>query len=1319
MTRSRYGLPVFSRWLAAVLGLWLVGALALSVQGARGGDPEQRTYATLAMGPVPATAGVGSDGCLACHQGIEDMHPAAKLSCVDCHGGDATATNKKLAHVAKPVSRRSDERVAPEKENLAWRRFRNPMDLRVAKATCASCHSGLVHDLELSLHGTTAGHLSDGFYEVGLNDEKTSRYGVFPRSAKPDERGDIERVISPPAFSGHGDGADLSDHFPDLVRKECMQCHLYSEGRAVRGRVGLDGDYRGEGCAACHVPYAIDGLSESADPTVRRNEPGHARTHSMVRAPATETCTSCHYGDASIGMHFRGLSQLPPGAVGGPDVPGTTDTLLNRAYYLSDPAITPPDVHHERGMHCVDCHTLGDVMGDGKLHGAMEDQVEISCEACHGSFKEYTQMVTERGTPLTQLVQQDGGIWLRSKVTGKLHPVTQVKDVIDADHADYSPDGAEAMTGKHEGLECYTCHAGWNVNFLGFHFYRNAALTQLDLISGLRTAGRVTTQEKVFATWKSFYAGRNENGKIAPYLTGFSSMGTVDDKDGNRILDQAMPVTASGLSGLTMVHHQLHSTRPTARSCVECHRAPGTWGLGTSNFRLARQMAFVADRRGIEVVALDRGNLAASIPLSKFVIADVVDIELDCDPLQGQVRFLYASEGGRGIHVLDVRDPLNVVRVGFVESISPRGMSLSGDHLYVADGVGGLRIFDVSEPSKIHRVGGVPMFDAHEVEVRWPHAYVADGAGGLAIVDVRAPIAPRVVGGVRIREGDRGMDDIIDLDLLFQYSRPTAKSSGGPSSIRTKARYLCAVLDGEQGLSLVDVTEPTAPFVIRKKGAPRSTSRGNRRVRYRGLALRSHVDLAAPESGTKTMERDYVYTLEERRLDNDDGRSSIQVIDVTDPLSPKVVGREGSGDQSEMLVHGSFYNTPNLQPLGFVPANDGLYVMDLSESKAPNPLGILGSLRNTYVIALEEFPMDRMLDPDGAPLKDVSHADSRWLRRAEIETVLGVKAQDLGLDYFSEEQSELPGASARAFFARFDEDRNGILVGKELERGAAPFDLNGDGRVILAEVGEGAAALEPEVLSSSGDEDSPAFLTSRVTEDGDLARLFDGLDPMPFDRNTDGGLDRKEAGKALFAALDLDGNGRLTLAELSRHPGRLRQLRYGDEASLELFGRQDLNRGGTVAPREFSMQDAEWKALDVDDNGLIQLLVSDIRADRRQGYVPPPVEWPTRRVRALALPPNLTKERFLAAFDRDEDGAVTPRELGRRKDLIAMLKARRVPAFQRGEIDRLLSYFQRSGVDALVDDFLGRWDMNGDGKVQPGELPEIARTLVRLRSLDR
>ena len=269
-------------------------------------------------------------------------------------------------------------------------------------------------------------------------------------------------------------------------------------------------------------------------------------------------------------------------------------------------------------------------------------------------------------------------------------------------------------------------------------------------------------------------------------MTGFSTMGTVDDADGNRLLDQAM-VTRSGRSGMSMVHHQMHTTRPTARSCVECHRPVA--GHGDLELRLGRQVVYVADRRGIEAVALNRQALTASVPLAKFVLPDVIDLELACDPLQGHGTHLFVTEGGRGVHVLDVSDPSHMQRVAFLSTLSPRGMALSGDHLLVADGVGGLRVLDVSEPAKLEQVGHLPLFDAHEVEVRWPYAYVADGVGGLAIVDVREPIAPSGGGS----ELARGRDEVeaIDLDLLFQYSRP--RPLPGPSRHRSAAtRATCA-----------------------------------------------------------------------------------------------------------------------------------------------------------------------------------------------------------------------------------------------------------------------------------------------------------------------------------------------------------------------------------------------------------------------------------------------------------------------------------------------------------------------------------------------
>lgn len=1265
----------------------------------------------------PAPGGEGSDGCLHCHSGVEDMHPWLALSCVDCHGGDATTHNKLKAHVPETSTRDLDERLAPEGKDLTWRRFKNPSDLRVIGVTCGTCHGDSCKDLFMSLHGTTAGHLSDGFYEIGQVSKKGALYGVFPVPAHLTDKGDVDRLIQPPPFTTFDDEMKLASHFSDLVRKECMQCHLWSSGRGLRGRTGFDGDYRGEGCAACHVPYASTGLSDTADRAISKTEPGHPRRHVMTAAPSTQTCVTCHYGDASIGLHFRGLSQLPPNGAGGPDIEGTTDVRLNRTFYIDDNLLTPPDVHHEFGMHCIDCHGRADVMGDGALHGSMEHAVAISCEACHGTFDARASLMTTRGEPLDNVWRDGDQLLLKSKVTGKTHSIKEVVDVIDPKHPDYNPAAVPAMNGSHGRLECYACHAGWNVNFLGFHFYRNESLTQMDLITGRRTKGRVTTQEKVFTTWKSFYAGLNEKGRIAPYMTGFSTMGTVDGEDGKRILDQSMPETAAGLSGMTMIHHQVHTTRPTARDCVECHRSSGTWGLGTSNFRLGRQVAFVADRRGIEAVALNRQNLSGSIPLAKFVLPDIVDLELDCDPLQGYGEILYASEGGRGIHVIDVSDPRDMVRLAFIETISPRGLAKAGDYLFIADGIGGLRVVDMTSPEKPKLVGQLPLFDAQEVEVRWPYAYVADGVGGLAIVDVRDPILPRLVSGLSWKTSAGKTMAAIDLDLLFQYSRPSVLRGNVPAPYRSGARNLCAVVDEDLGLVLIDVTEPAYPKVLYP--VPGSGSRATPRAGtiYRGLALRSKVDVAPPGGGKPTVETDYVYLLEERTQGNGDQDSRVRAIDVSRPNRPRLVDTLNVEGSSESLIHLSIYNQPFLQTLAFIAGDEGVSLVDLTNSEGLESAGVLMSIRNAYAIVVEEFPLDAMIDPSGRRLKDVSHEGSRWLLPREVAQILDVPGEVLGTIKPGEEPPPIPGMSARVFFARYDKSRDGLLTGDELVKAGTVLDRNGDGRVTLAEAADvGQLFVKPR--TAVAEVERVVFSEGRTGRDGDLARLLDGLNGRDFDRNNDGRLDRREMSKALFTALDLNGDKRLGRGELSRHPGRARQIRYGDEGALKDFGKRDLNRGGTIALREFKILDSEWNALDQDSDGGIQLPVR--RQDRSRGneVLPLPSEWPVRRDRAIPLPPLLA-DGALAAFDKNGDTDLSRRELRNREDLLLLADRDYSGLLEMEEWERLNNIVQGGQVDSLADSFLARWDLDGSGKVEDDELPAFALPILRQRSKSR
>jgi hypothetical protein len=1304
------------------LALWIASTSGGHVDAFAAGRSALRPRVVVAgtkaaqAGLPPKTAESRNDaGCISCHAGIEPMHPQADLSCVDCHGGNGAALSKEQAHVDPPTeSGVDDERVAALDDHLAWRRFRNPMDLRVVDRTCGTCHEQEVATLRRSLHGTTAGHLSDGYYEVGLHERRGSRYAMFPTRAG-EAGGELESLVQIPPFRGSNAERDLATHYADLARKECMQCHLWSSGRAVRGRVGFDGDYRGEGCAACHVPYAVDGLSRTGDEKVNKTEPGHAARHELSATPSTQTCTTCHYGDASIGLNYRGLSQLPPGAPGGPQVPGTTATELNRQFYLSDPAICPPDVHHERGMHCIDCHTQGDVMGDGKLHGWMEQQVEITCAACHGTFARRSDLTTERGTPLEHLRRDGERVVLIGKVDGKERIVPQLVDVLDRRKPEYNERAAEAMTREHERLECWSCHAAWNPNFLGFHFSRNASLSQLDLVAGQRTNGRVTTQEKVFATWKSLYLGLDEGGRFEPYLTGFSMMGSVWDESGALILDQVLPTTAAGLSGMTMIHHQMHTTRPTARQCVECHRSSSTWGLGSNNFHLARQLAFVADRRGVEVVSLDRSELTRSAPLGKVVLPDVVALAVHGDPLQGRAHHVYAAEGGRGIHVLDVADPTHPRRVAFAPTVNPKGLWLAGETLWVADGVGGIRAFDVSIPERIHRIGSAPSFDAHAIEVRWPWAYVADGTGGLALYDVRSSDHPRFLTALDVNGPAVQQTEAIAIATLFQYSRPRAKDDQ-PIDRRTQARNLCVVLDRSFGAILVDVTEPTLPEILYPQRAMLAATRPESGVAFRGCALASQVDPAEAQGGERTSERDYAYVLVE--LGPPNARESFALLlDVSDPLRMErpVRSKVNAGRSTEQLALADFYSAPFRKRILFTPGQDGVFLTDVSDSREATQVGTLPGILDAYAVALETFALDEMIDESGKPLKDVSHAGSRWLHRGEIERILDVSPAAIGTDVEYRGPDDPWGAQARAHLATLDADGSGVLEGDEYgSGGGASFDADGDRRVTLFELARGAGLLGLDPVDASVPRDPP-LAAARVAPDGDLARLVDGVDPWAFDEGKDGRLDRREAGRAVFAALDLDDDGRLTASELSRLPGPTRQLRWDDDSARAQFADHPGVRSGAIDARHFAIPDAEWGALDPDHDGSIRLVAGPLSFQKALGFVDAGSEWPMRRTTIVALPPTLAPERLMACFDGDGDRRLTRREMGKRVDLFEAFDQDRSDVVENDEVDRLLGLVARLGLDALPDDFEPRWDLDGSGQVESDELPDGARTRVFVR----
>ncbi|MBI5852782.1 MAG: hypothetical protein HZB39_17360 [Planctomycetes bacterium] len=965
-----------------------LAALALAIGIVTSAFAPPRTLAAPAADPL-------RNGCLECHAGIEDIHPGHKLSCVECHGGDAEATTQERAHVRPAAGLPGDERVLDADFDLAWQRFRNPGNLRVAQQVCGDCHGEVVDHVMKSLHATTTGHLGDGFYEHGLVETRRPRYAVFPAR---DEDGEVPQKalraveqVPPPKKLGRKDA--IETHYADLPRKACMQCHLWSAGRAVRGRLGMDGDYRGEGCAACHVPYAEDGRSRSRDATIKKDEPGHPREHRFTSRITTDTCASCHYGDASIGLTFRGMAQLVPGMPAGPDVPGTTSRLLNGVFYIKDEETTPPDVHHQAGMHCIDCHTAADVMGDGNLWPQMDHAVEIECTSCHGTFEDPSELTTSRGRRVTNLVREGDTFWLTSKVTGKRHRVKQACEVIDAQHGDFDPQAQAAMTAAHAKLECYACHGAWSVNFFGFHFDRNEQFTQLDLISGERTPGRVTTQEKVFASFNQLLLGMNHEAAIAPYLVGFSTIGSARAGDGDVFLRQGAPVTKAGLSGVTLVPHQTHAVRKEVRTCVECHRAPSTWGLGSPNFRLTREVGYAITELAFATIAVDGRNPSRTQPIASLTLrSDARALALRMDEVRGRATHAYVASADGSLSVIDVGSPAapKLHKEFALDLVDPRAMLSRGDWLFVADGVGGVLCVDVEKPEQPRVRAALPTREASGLDLAWPWLAVADGAGGLTIVDVADPSKPRALGTADLNGGSSEPNEARDVALFFQYSR---LRKAGDALARTPARLLAYVACGLDGVRVVDLTEPERPIVLHGTGARRAFTFGRGDVK--GVAVNTVFDLGTEGGGAKSGEHDHLYVFVE--TGNDDNRQqSVRVFDVRDPLQPRAV-RENSvrvyGGSGRLRTFRA-YNEPFLQHFVVAAGAGGLGTLvetGRAASTGPRIAATWDDLGSVRDLQFEELAFDRLVDERGRWIKDISHEDCRYLTPGEILRVLRAK----------------------------------------------------------------------------------------------------------------------------------------------------------------------------------------------------------------------------------------------------------------------------------------------------------------------------------------
>ena len=258
--------------------------------------------------------------CATCHQANATMDPIHAIACVECHKGNPEKSDQTEAH-----------------EGL----ISDPGDLRTVNETCGRCHPEQSRRVAASAMSLAPRMINHTRFAFG------SRNSPSPSHATVDFQ-ELKQVPHP--------SESLGD---DLLRRACLRCHLRTRGSRRWG------EHRGLGCSACHVAYPNDAEDK--------------HVHALTRNVGMTACLKCHNAN-HVGSDYIGLFEKDSERgfrspfKGGKQAPGI---------YGSEQHRLVADVHFKAGMTCMDCHTLDEVHGNGKVSQSTENGVKITCEGCH------------------------------------------------------------------------------------------------------------------------------------------------------------------------------------------------------------------------------------------------------------------------------------------------------------------------------------------------------------------------------------------------------------------------------------------------------------------------------------------------------------------------------------------------------------------------------------------------------------------------------------------------------------------------------------------------------------------------------------------------------------------------------------------------------------------------------------------------------------------------------------------------------------------------------------------------------------------------
>jgi len=491
-----------------------------------------------------------AEGCVSCHKGMSgfsDAHKPEYIGCYSCHGGDPLTLDKSKAH---------------------RRMFAVPGNLSNAAETCgnAGCHPGIVSRVDKSLMTSLRGIISVDKWVFGETTDLNSKEHV--------------NEIGRSAAGTH-------------LRNLCAGCHLGNEKTKTGPAAWLE---RGGGCLACHLTYdekALVSLKQLRN--MKKSDNVLPMFHPALNLNVTnDKCKSCHSRSGRISMNYEGWheTELKPENVKGKS---NYQVLPDKRVFVK----MPEDIHHQKGMLCIDCHGSYELMGDGKHYAHKENAVKIQCSDCH-TVKAYSQKLLASTDQETQLIswsrkfktegvevivtQKDGKPLINTIVEEQGTLLSMIKKS-GAGTVIMKPPAKACIEGKaHARLSCEACHTAWAPQCIGCH---NSYDTKAKGFDMLKNAG-------LKGTWVEY---STEGVAELPVL----GINATDKSKKNGIVSTFTPgmimtiEKGSFKKGEKTVFHRLyapssaHTTQQKGRSCKSCHNDPLALGYGRGKLVFSKE----------------------------------------------------------------------------------------------------------------------------------------------------------------------------------------------------------------------------------------------------------------------------------------------------------------------------------------------------------------------------------------------------------------------------------------------------------------------------------------------------------------------------------------------------------------------------------------------------------------------------------------------------------------------------------------------------------------------------------------------------------